>query len=65
MPKAVLQKVRFNINIPQADVLILLKAEPAVQTVLGAHGISRVPWPSVRTEKQKSAEAESADKKLA
>ena len=31
MPKAVLQKVRFNINIRQADVLILLKAEPAAQ----------------------------------
>ena len=63
--KAVLQADRSNINIPQAGALILLRQGPVVQTVLGAYGISRAPWPSVGTEKQKSAEAESADKKLA
>ena len=39
MQKAVLQADRSNINILPADVLILLKQEPAVQTVLGAIGI--------------------------
>ena len=39
MPKAVLQAVKSNINILPADVLILLKQEPAVQTVLGVTGI--------------------------
>ena len=38
MQKAVHQADRFNINILQADVLILLKQEPAVQTDLGAIG---------------------------
>ncbi|MDD6173720.1 MAG: hypothetical protein PUB86_05500 [Elusimicrobia bacterium] len=38
MPKAVLQADQSNINILQADVLILLKQEPAVQTDLGAIG---------------------------
>ena len=46
MPKAVLQKVRFNINIPRAGAAILLRRELAVQTDLGAIGAELVRIPA-------------------